>query len=213
MDNDGPYPKRFFIRLILIAVFLWVASWVLLMNLAPNFETRGQFGDMFGAVNSLFSGLALAGVVYTVLLQQEEIKRQRIEEHRNEVARQQQLELITKQLSAMEEQLRLQRNADMPVIQWRGSSGNQRAREFQFINKGGRVRITAVRPLDNHRIRANFSPRAFVSREEKGSVTFDGDEETLANLTVTFELHYEATHGAAFDKFKIKAGRLPEPVP
>jgi hypothetical protein len=35
---------------------------------------RGQFGDMFGALNTFFSGLALIGVIYTVSQQNEIIK-------------------------------------------------------------------------------------------------------------------------------------------
>jgi hypothetical protein len=40
---------------------------------------RGTFGDMFGAVNSLFSGLAFAGLIYAILLQQQELALQREE--------------------------------------------------------------------------------------------------------------------------------------
>ena len=38
----------------------------------PDWQTRGQFGDVFGVVNALFSGLAFAGIVYTILTQREE---------------------------------------------------------------------------------------------------------------------------------------------
>lgn len=34
---------------------------------------RGQFGDAFGALNTLFTGLAFIGVVYTMFLQREEL--------------------------------------------------------------------------------------------------------------------------------------------
>ena len=40
---------------------------------------RGTFGDMFGVVNSLFSGLAFAGVIYTIFLQHKELSLQREE--------------------------------------------------------------------------------------------------------------------------------------
>ncbi|MDR6554663.1 hypothetical protein [Paenibacillus qinlingensis] len=40
---------------------------------------RGTFGDMFGAVNSLFSGLAFAGIIYTIYLQRKELTLQREE--------------------------------------------------------------------------------------------------------------------------------------
>lgn len=35
---------------------------------------RGQFGDMFGGINALFTALILAGAIYTVWLQQKEIE-------------------------------------------------------------------------------------------------------------------------------------------
>ena len=40
---------------------------------------RGQFGDMFGAANALFSGLAFAGVIITLIQQREELSLQRNE--------------------------------------------------------------------------------------------------------------------------------------
>lgn len=43
-------------------------------TLFPTPTSANEFGDMFGAVNSLFSGLALGGVIYAVLLQSDEIK-------------------------------------------------------------------------------------------------------------------------------------------
>lgn len=47
----------------------WAASGFVLYNI----DKRGTFGDMFGAVNALFSGLALAGVIYAILLQHREL--------------------------------------------------------------------------------------------------------------------------------------------
>jgi hypothetical protein len=40
---------------------------------------RGEFGDMFGAVNALFTGLAFAGVIITVLMQRDELALRRTE--------------------------------------------------------------------------------------------------------------------------------------
>lgn len=48
-------------------------------ELADIWAMRGQVGDMFGAVNSLFSGLAFAGLIYTVCLQRKELQLQRRE--------------------------------------------------------------------------------------------------------------------------------------
>lgn len=45
----------------------------------PAWSESGVFGDTFGAINSLFSGLAFAGLLYTILLQSRELKLQREE--------------------------------------------------------------------------------------------------------------------------------------
>lgn len=60
-----------------------LVAW-LIIGLSPRLffddaEGRGTFGDMFGAVNALFSGLALAGVICAILLQSQELKLQREE--------------------------------------------------------------------------------------------------------------------------------------
>lgn len=44
-----------------------------------NIGSAGTFGDQFGAVNALFSALALAGVIYTLIQQQQEMREQRRE--------------------------------------------------------------------------------------------------------------------------------------
>ena len=59
---------------LLSIILLWQLSWLLLTTFIEKSDERGQFGDMFGAVNSLFSGLALCGVAYTVYLQYESNK-------------------------------------------------------------------------------------------------------------------------------------------
>lgn len=60
-----------------IVGILWLASWLLLLIDSP--EDRGALGDMFGSVNALFSGLAFVGIIFTILLQQEELSLQRDE--------------------------------------------------------------------------------------------------------------------------------------
>ena len=53
-----------------------------------KWEKRGQFGDMFGAVNALFSGLAFTGVIIAILIQRDELSLQRkeLELNRKELA-------------------------------------------------------------------------------------------------------------------------------
>lgn len=64
--------------------------WLLSLLLLSWYEDRGSFGDMFGAVNALFSGLAFAGVIYAIFQQKEELnlQRQDLELTRNEIKEQ-----------------------------------------------------------------------------------------------------------------------------
>ena len=66
----------------LILLFV-VSSWfVFVMEWFPWWteeNARGTFGDSFGVVNALFSGLAFAGVICAILLQKKELELQRKE--------------------------------------------------------------------------------------------------------------------------------------
>ena len=63
----------------LAVLFIWLLSWVLIDLCISESNDRGTFGDKFGAVNALFSGLAFAGLIVTLLYQKEELKLQREE--------------------------------------------------------------------------------------------------------------------------------------
>lgn len=65
------------IIIVLVIIGLWCLTYYKLKDLEPN--VRGTLGDMFGTVNALFSGLALAGIIFTILLQRKELGYQREE--------------------------------------------------------------------------------------------------------------------------------------
>ncbi|MBL4786840.1 MAG: putative phage abortive infection protein [Cohaesibacteraceae bacterium] len=54
-----------------LAFILWCVN--LGFGLTLTNADRGPFGDMFGAVNALFTGLAFVGVIYAIFLQRSEI--------------------------------------------------------------------------------------------------------------------------------------------
>jgi hypothetical protein len=57
-----------------------IIVWSLTLFLLPiDLQKRGTFGDMFGAVNALFSGPAFGGIIFTIFLQSKELKIQRKE--------------------------------------------------------------------------------------------------------------------------------------
>ncbi len=69
-----------------LGAVIWIgiftcACWVinLYYGLSLDVNRRGIFGDMFGAVNALFSGFAFIGVVYAVVLQRKELSISRAE--------------------------------------------------------------------------------------------------------------------------------------
>lgn len=71
--------KGLLTKLILLVLILWSGSAFLIFYGLDNWSERGTFGDLFGAVNALFSGLAFAGLIYTIILQKEDIEIQRKE--------------------------------------------------------------------------------------------------------------------------------------
>jgi hypothetical protein len=81
---------------LFVAVFgAWCLSWwfidrcLYLDNTTEADAHRGQFGDKFGAINSLFSGLAFAGIIFTIFLQKRELslQRQELKDTREELKR------------------------------------------------------------------------------------------------------------------------------
>ena len=80
--NDDDSEKVHWWPFWLILLFV-VSSWfVFVMEWFPWWteeNARGTFGDSFGVVNALFSGLAFAGVICAILLQKKELELQRQE--------------------------------------------------------------------------------------------------------------------------------------
>lgn len=66
--------------LVVSVVIVWLFA-PMLMSIIFNghLEKMGQAGDLFGSVNALFSGLAFAGLFWTVFLQREQLALQRHE--------------------------------------------------------------------------------------------------------------------------------------
>lgn len=58
---------------------------------------QGEFGDKFGVINSLFSGLAFAGIIITILLQSRELKLQREELEETRVVFKKQSKIMNQQ--------------------------------------------------------------------------------------------------------------------
>lgn len=64
-------------RLIVLVAIAWAIFGFVPFLFLPRPSSLGDFGDSFGFVNALFSGLALAGVIYAIVLQRRELSLQR----------------------------------------------------------------------------------------------------------------------------------------
>lgn len=60
--------------LILMPIVLWTIALFVIARIVDFRSDLGQFGEAFGVMDALFSGLAVCGVVYTLFLQWQEIK-------------------------------------------------------------------------------------------------------------------------------------------
>lgn len=100
--NDIPY---LIIQLSCIGIVLLSGYGWIVHLFFKSFERSGTFGDTFGALNALFSGLAFAGIILSLRVQHEELKLQReeMELQRKEMTKQ------AKELKGQHEEIEKQR--------------------------------------------------------------------------------------------------------
>ena len=87
-DADMSWMKKNIVWVMLGGVIILFLLNFSMIFFIPNDNTRGTFGDQFGAVNALFSGLAFTGLIYTIILQRRdlEIQRHDLKLQREEIA-------------------------------------------------------------------------------------------------------------------------------
>ena len=103
--------------LLLGVIAIWISSIFIVPLFYCNLTDRGVFGDSFGAINSLFSGLAFAGIIYTILLQRKELKLQRdeLELTRDELAKSAKAQ-IESQKELAKQSLNMKRTAELNAL-------------------------------------------------------------------------------------------------
>lgn len=123
-ENKDSYKPLIF--LIVLIILLWILSTFILFKVLSPMSERGAFGDMFGAINSLFSGGALAGVVYAIFLQKNELRLQRneLELTREELkrsakAQEKSEQALRKQVQSLEKTAEL--NGLSSILEYQGS--------------------------------------------------------------------------------------------
>lgn len=124
MSNDKTGSTNYW-PLILLSVGvvgLFFASWWWLTDTINDSEKQGQFGDQFGAVNALFSGLAFAGLIFTIILQKKELALQREE-----------LSQTREELKGQKEQL-TEQNKTLKIQRFENTFFNMMELQQQIVN-------------------------------------------------------------------------------
>lgn len=77
--------RKFIVLLSVASLLFIISSWYYTFYILKDLslDERGTFGDMFGGLNTLFSGLAFCGIIISILLQSAELKMQREEIRQN----------------------------------------------------------------------------------------------------------------------------------
>ena len=101
-DNEGSITKQKkqlnrILLISIIGIFL-IFGLNLIFGIGVTSDIRGTFGDMFGASNTLFSGFALIGIIYALLLQRIEFKQsqEELKLQRQELALQREIQEATR---------------------------------------------------------------------------------------------------------------------
>ena len=154
MKSEGN-PLRTFLWVAAIVVGLWFLwGWMIGPVIEPDLANRGLLGDAFGALNTLFAGLAFAGVITALWmqskelrLQREELRLQREEMKRNREEMIRQGDILRRRADADDRQADAQA---APLFDWDGgkpgpAGGGQ---TIIIINKGESVTDVGVTCID-----------------------------------------------------------------
>lgn len=98
---EGKEHGRKIIGFSVLGVCLILLIWAISGAVLFQYGERGSFGDMFGAVNALFSGLAFLGIIIAIVIQYQELRESRIAQQKTATA-------LTNQLKTVEFRTRLE---------------------------------------------------------------------------------------------------------
>lgn len=101
-----------FTAIIAFTVAIWFFSALAILYFIDDWSARGTFGDLFGAVNALFSGLAFAGLLFSLF------------ENRKQIAQQQEELLVNRQelLKARKIQEKTEKAIEAQVAQMKNTA-------------------------------------------------------------------------------------------
>lgn len=170
---------RIFVALVTLVLVVQAAAGVLIFRSFPTWQDRASFGSMFDAVGALFSGLALVGVIYAVLLQRNELflQRQELDLTRQELAKsaraqQDTAALMTKQFELAAEAARLSLSQSLaetaPIFKWSGGSLAPGRATAKVVNVGALARDIVV--TGEGLLGSSFNPPDVLAHDSSGTL-------------------------------------------
>ncbi len=135
--------RKTIITLFAILLVAWISTPFVVQGTYGSAKTAGEFGDLFGSINALFSALALLSVVYAIFLQMDELKLQReeLETSRKELSNQ--TKIISAQLETMNQALHFERTIEFqkaePFFRANGGGSNTDYHHVHILNDGASV--------------------------------------------------------------------------
>ncbi|SMD35894.1 hypothetical protein SAMN04488029_2593 [Reichenbachiella faecimaris] len=194
----------------LLITLIWFCYHFGINYFYPDPAISGQFGDKYGALNTLFSGLAFAAFIYTIHLQREDLRLTRTELQKSADAHQKTVEHLETQRM---ENTEMQRISILP--EWRLSSDpknhhiNQLSIELTLIRAN--CRYKAFESDDFQPIQLPFWERSFMKDEKlNGVISSKKSFKEMRNLNgATFTIkYYDVAERLYFQKFKINDSGL-----
>ena len=135
MLSDRPWPKLFGFACASVLI-IEVVYWIAVAALVEKPDSAGTFGDMFGALNTFFAGLAFLGVVFTIYTQVTQASDARREQTES-------LRLIQAEVAILREDIELQRRRDKveagPFFELTSCSQSGQSLDFKVKNVGAAV--------------------------------------------------------------------------
>ncbi len=140
-----------------LVIGLWASCEYFLVHFRGinDLVSRGQFGDQFGTVNSLFAGLALAGVIYTIFLQTLELASHRIELRRQAEQHENTIKLTASAMELTAKMFKRQHVIDLHMA-WK---------DIKHIDPAAPVAVDVVRGVNALGLTATLWNHDIIERE------------------------------------------------
>lgn len=97
--SEVPTIRNWFLGGLALTFVVWALSGYAIYYIWPDPTDHGTFGDLFGAINALFSGWAFLGALATIYLQNKELEEQRKEIREARIAQQESAIALERQAS------------------------------------------------------------------------------------------------------------------